>query len=258
MDAIPDRRAILLLVLVCVPLFFVGLGGYDLDGKGEPREANTAREMVRTGEWVLPRLNGELLPEKPLVFPWLVAVSSLVLGDGNEFAVRLPSALLGTGAVLLVFALGRLLLGTAGGLASALVFATTALVVSLARRARVDMTLTFFVCLACWLFLREYLRWRADPAAPPRRGPLAMLWIALALGTLTKGPLGALLPGLAIGPFLLARGHLRFLARLGLPWGMPLYVAVAGSWYAAGILRAGEEFGHRSFLMENFKMFLQP
>src|SRR5262249_4534938 len=158
-------------------------------------------EMVHSGNWMLPVLNGEQLPEKPLMFPWLVALSTMVFGSASEWVVRLPAALCGVATTVVVLALGRRLLGARGGLLAPLVFAATFLTISLARRARVDMTLTFFVTTAIWLFAEDLLDFEARPDAPRPRGRIALFWLALALGTLTKGPLGAILPGLAIGPF---------------------------------------------------------
>ena len=249
------RRSALFVLLLSIPLFLIALGHYDLDSKAEPREGLTAWEMIHSGDWMLPVLNGEQLPEKPLMFPWLVALATLVLGEGGEWAARLPAALSAVGAVLVVLALGRRLLGPRGGFLAACVFASTFLVVSLARRARVDMTLTLFVTLAIWLFVEELTAATERPQEPARKGRLALFWLALALGTLTKGPLGAILPGLAIGSLLVARRQLGYLKRLFPWWGVALYVVVAGSWYAYGLARDGDGFAYRSFFMENFMMF---
>jgi 4-amino-4-deoxy-L-arabinose transferase-like glycosyltransferase len=251
-----NRRSIVLLVVLCVPLFLVGLGHYDLDLKAEPREGVTAWEALHSGDFLLPHLNGELLPEKPLVFPWLVSGSLLVFGEGNNFAVRFPSTIAATAVVLLVFGIGRRLYGRRGGFLAATACATTALVVSLARRSRVDMTLTAFVCAALYFFLREFQRAEADPHSRP--SPLAVtgFWLSLALGTLTKGPLGAILPSIVIASFLVISRRLRFVFRLKPLLGIPLYLTVAGSWYAYGLWSHGPDFAYRSFLMENVLMFL--
>jgi 4-amino-4-deoxy-L-arabinose transferase-like glycosyltransferase len=235
---------VLALLLVTGALFFVGLSSYDLDTKGEPREGFTAWEIIHTGDWALPRLNGEAIPEKPLVFPWLVALSTLALGEGGELAPRLPSALMGVGLVLVVYCLGRRLQGE--GFVPALVCATTALTVSLARRARVDMTLAFFVAFALLQFLRALER--------PRLGTVLVFWISVTVATLTKGPIGVALPSLAIGSYLYLEGRLAFARRL-LP-GLPLFLVGAGWWYANGLRSHGYEFAHHSFLMENILMFV--
>jgi hypothetical protein len=244
-----------LLLLLCLPLFFAGLGGYDLDLKGEPREAITAWEMIHSGDWLLPRLNGEALPEKPLGFPWLVAASTLLFGERSEWAVRLPAALSAAGATLVVWAIGRRLLSARGGLLAGALFAGSVLAVNLGRSARTDMTLTLFVSLSMLLFLRLVGRPGADPP-PPCPAVAALFWLSLAAGTLVKGPLGIVLPAVAGLSSLLAEGRPRALLRLR-PWPFALlFVAGAGWWYAQGMLREGGDFGSWAVLQENWRMFL--
>jgi 4-amino-4-deoxy-L-arabinose transferase-like glycosyltransferase len=249
------RRHALILVLLCVPLFFVGLGCYDLDMRGEPREGITAWETIHS-DFLLPRLNGDRLPEKPLMFPWLASLSMRAFGETSEWALRLPSAVLGVGLVLVVRALGARLLGARLGFVAALAFAGTFLVVNLARRARVDMTLSFFVCVALLQFVAMFQEDEAAPGRPPATWRNVVLWLSLTFATLTKGPLGVILPGLAIGSFLLLRRRLGFAWRLCPWWGAVFFVGVVGGWYAHGLADAGSRFGFRTFLMENVLMFL--
>jgi 4-amino-4-deoxy-L-arabinose transferase-like glycosyltransferase len=246
---------VLLLAALCVPLYFVATGCHDLDMKGEPREAITAWETIHGPDWLLPVLNGERLPEKPILFPWLVALSMRVFGETSEWAVRLPSALMATGLVFVVFGIGRRLLGERAGAVAAFATAGTFLVVSLARRARVDMTLSFFACFALLQFVAEFQRDESDPTSRPSPWRLLAFWLAIALATLTKGPLGAILVGLPVGALLLVRWRLAFVKKLCPWWGVLLCAVVAGSWYAHGLTNRGGEFGFRAFLMENVLMF---
>ncbi len=251
----PARLHAAALLLLCVPLFFAGLGASDLDLKGEPREGITAWEMIHSGDWLLPRLNGEALPEKPLGFPWLVAFSTLLIGERSEWALRLPAALSAVGATLATWAIGRRLLGARGGLLAGALFAGSVLAVSLGRSARTDMTLTLFTTLSMLLLLR--LAGRPGEDAPPGgAGAAALFWLCLAGGTLVKGPLGVVLPGLAGCAILLAQKRPRALLRLR-PWPFALlFVAGAGWWYVQGMLREGGAFGSWAVLQENWRMFL--
>jgi hypothetical protein len=128
--------------------------------------------------------------------------------------------------------------------------------VSLARRARVDMTLSVFVCLALLQFVAMWQEHETDAARRPSAGRIALFWLSLAFATLSKGPLGVILPGLAVGAFLLARRRVAFVWKLCRWWGVLILVVVAGGWYAHGLSTAGGAFGFRSFLMENVMMFL--
>src|SRR5215472_13773254 len=97
-------RAPLLVTGICLVLFFTGLGSVPFYTRGEPREALVAREMSRSGEWLVPsRPEGELT-RKPPLFYWAAASAMVLFPDRPEFAVRLPSALLGTAGVLVTWA----------------------------------------------------------------------------------------------------------------------------------------------------------
>jgi 4-amino-4-deoxy-L-arabinose transferase-like glycosyltransferase len=253
-DRSETRRALLWLGLLCIPMYFVGLASYDLDLKGEPREGLTAWAAIHQ-DFLLPVLNGERLPEKPLFFPWLAAAAMQVFGETSEWAMRVPSALAASGLVFVVHGLGRRLISPRGGLVAASATACTFLVVKLARSARVDMTLTLLVCTALLFFLEEFQRFESDPESRPSTWRVLGFWLCLALGTLTKGPLAVILVVLAVLPFLVVRRRLAFVRRLR-PWlGVVLLLALPGAWYAHGLLARGREFGFRTFLMENVLMF---
>ena len=79
----------------CFVLFFVNLGQWDLWNPDEPRYAQVAREMTEGGNWILPRLNKRIYPDKPPVFFWLIALSYAVSGEVSPFSARFPSALAG-------------------------------------------------------------------------------------------------------------------------------------------------------------------
>src|SRR5687768_4136531 len=103
-----ERRSVWALALLAFSLFLYvwRLGEIPFYTKGEPREAVQVWEEVHSGEWVLPLRNGRELPSKPPLFHWIGGATALVTGTVDEFAVRFPSALLATLAVLLTFWLG--------------------------------------------------------------------------------------------------------------------------------------------------------
>src|SRR5262245_56074820 len=90
------------LLVVCGVSFFVGLGRLSFIGSEEPRYAEVAREMDVTGDYVSPRICGQLLFEKPVLLYWAEAASYHIFGV-NEFAARIPSAFAALLSVLLVF-----------------------------------------------------------------------------------------------------------------------------------------------------------
>ncbi len=72
---------IMLLLAACFFLFFFRMGARDLWTPDEPRYAQVAREMLETGEWLVPHLNGIVYTEKPPLYFWLIALASKPFGD---------------------------------------------------------------------------------------------------------------------------------------------------------------------------------
>ena len=161
-------RAPLLLVAACLVLFFTGLGSVPFYTRGEPREALVAREMIRTGEWLVPaRPDGELT-RKPPLFYWAAATSLTLLPERPELAARLPSALLATAGVLVTWAVVQASFGAAIAFPAALVLATSLEWIRAATVARVDMALVAGLTLLFGAWLRR-------PGARPSRARTAVL-----------------------------------------------------------------------------------
>jgi 4-amino-4-deoxy-L-arabinose transferase len=184
----------------------------------ETRYAEIPREMVATGEWVVPRLNGLRYFEKPVLGYWLTALSIICFGE-NRFAVRLPSALAtGLSAMLLVLVLRRSGYSSSALLGAA-VFLTSLQVYGLGVINLLDAAFSLFVTasLVCFYFAYQARGGRA------RLGWLAAFGAACGLGFLSKGFLAFAIPVATIGPFLLwQKCRKEFFT---VPW-IPLLVAV--------------------------------
>jgi 4-amino-4-deoxy-L-arabinose transferase-like glycosyltransferase len=231
-------RAPILLLLACLLLFFSGLGDVPFYTRGEPREALVAREMLRTGEWLLPsRPDGELT-RKPPVFYWAAAAALSVLPDRPELAVRLPSAVLATGGVLVTWAVVQASVGAAAAMPAALMLATSLEWLRAATVARVDMALVAGMTLLFGAWLLALARARDRP------GPwlLAMGVAGAAVATLAKGPVALVLPALVVTVMTAIQRDRRLPGRLGV---VPVLVgggAIAALWYGAALARYGRAF----------------
>jgi 4-amino-4-deoxy-L-arabinose transferase-like glycosyltransferase len=226
------------LVLFGLLLFGWRLGGHDLWPPDEPRFGLVAREMLERGDPIVLSRNGRLYTDKPPLFFWAIDAGAMLLRGGrvDETAARLPSLLGSVLALLLVARLGTRLYDRSTGVLGAVLFATGLQILQRARWASIDMTLHFFV-LAAILLLWEEAEPDAGAGRPGWRAVAA--WGSMGLATLAKGPVGLVLPLLAIVPALLLLRRSRDLRRLFPVAGMALYLLVVAAWFVPFSMRLG-------------------
>ena len=171
-------------------LIGVGLGLRDPWPADEPRFALIARDMLASGDWLIPRVGGNLYPDKPPLFFWLMA-GSMGLTGSLRLGFLLPSLVAGIGTLLLSYDLLRRARGREVALAGTLMLLITFQFVWQARQAQIDATLCFFTTLSLYGLLRHLL-------LGPARGWYLLGWAAAGFGVITKGvgflPLLSLVP----------------------------------------------------------------
>lgn len=211
---------------------FLGLPDYHT--KGEPRESIVAYSMLESGNWILPENNGGDMAYKPPFFHWMITLFSVVGGAVTEYSSRLPSAL----ALIAIVVVGYLFFARRRGRDEALLMALLTLTNFEVHRAgfacRVDMVLTAFIVLALYAL---YCWWE--------RGLKGVPWLAALLmgcATLTKGPVGMLLPCMVGGLFLLMRGVGFWRAFLKMALAGGLSCLLPALWYVAAYQQGGDEF----------------
>lgn len=214
----------LLIIAATAVVMFSNLGGPRLWDRDEPRNAGCAAEMLTRGDWVVPVFNDELRTHKPVLLYWLMMSAYEVFGV-SEFAARFWSALLSVGTVLMTYHMGRRLFDERAGLWSALALAPALMFSVAGRAATPDAVLIFCSTLAIFL----YVQLAFPNAVTVNRSPqfawwqAALIYAAMGLAILAKGPVGLVLPTAVIGMFLLiarlpettqAPGNHRWLRRL--------------------------------------------
>ena len=248
--AAAPRCALPLLTILSCAALIVNLGGYPLYTKGEPREAVIVLDMFKghsISSFLLPMRAGVEIPSKPLLMHWLIAALSLVTGGVGEWTVRLPSAILAIAGVLCCYLYVRRLFNERAALFSALILATNLQYLQAAGGARVDITLTFFMEVGFF----EFLMLAEGLSARPM-----LLYVALALAVLAKGPVGVLLPAVAAMVFIAAQQRWSLLGRLDLLKGALVIAILAGGWYVAATIIGGRAFFDKQVLSENIFTYL--
>jgi 4-amino-4-deoxy-L-arabinose transferase-like glycosyltransferase len=222
MTRTPLGTRILLLVLL-IAVFGVELGAVGLFEKDEGRYTQSAREMRRSGDFLVPTLRGEPRLNKPPLLYWLIAAGQETLGE-NEFTARLPSAICGVLISLLVFTIARRLAGHQAGFFAALVYATSGYGLGMGRLAHPESLLVLGVTGAVVCF---YLAWREGFE---HRRTVVFMWLFAGLGFMGKGPHAILLPALIAFVFLLLRKDLKATKRLMLVRGLLVAIAPVAIW----------------------------
>jgi 4-amino-4-deoxy-L-arabinose transferase-like glycosyltransferase len=237
------------LVLLAVLTFFTGLGRGAIADSDEAFYAESAREMVESGDWLTPHFNYEQRFQKPVLYYWLTAI--LYLGTGpTEISARFWAALSGVGLVLLTAACGRRWFDEDTGLLAGAIAATSFGHFALARMALPDLPLAFLVTLAISTTFAATLERTREP-----RWVLLVAAAAAALGFLTKGPLALVLPALVIVPVLLIERRSFDLDLVDLLLAATLFAAIAAPWYLAMWTEHGLEYLRGFFIGDNFERF---
>lgn len=219
-------RSWALLVVIAACLFFIGLGRLPLLEPDEGRNAEVAREMVVSHDWITPHYDSLPYLDKPILLFWMIAGSFRCFGI-NEFAARFPSALAALATVLLAGLIGKRMWGDKAGLRVGLILATSPLILGFARFTIFDMALTFFVTAALLCF------WLNGRRGFTSRWLDVIAFAAMGAGTLTKGPVGFVIPLLALVVFHALAGNFRELKKLHWGSGWLVFLAITLPWFIA-------------------------
>ena len=203
----------------------------------ETRYAEISREMLDTGDWIVPKLDGLRYFEKPVLGYWVKAISIKLFGE-NAFAIRLPSALAaGLSALLIFFLVRRFAGGLPNGLLASAAFLTCVEVFVVGILCVLDSLLSLFVTVAIISFYFAYM------AENSRKKMiyLALFGIGCGLAFLTKGFIAFAVPFVTIVPFVLwdrqSKGLWKLswipiltFALVALPWCIMIYLRENDFW----------------------------
>lgn len=243
MKNFPRTKEPWLLCLLGLCLFFTGNQAIFITDPVESNYALTALEMLQSGDYLSPQIYGNYWYDKPVFFYWQLAAAFKLFG-ATEFAARFWPALMGIIGLLLTYFFGQKLYGRKIGFGAALILGTSFEYWLIAKLIVTDMSLFVFFNGVLIFF---YLAYRSD-----RKAYYYFAYVAAGLATLTKGPIGFLLPGLIICLFLLWRRNFAEIKRMKLLSGGLLFVFISGSWYYLMYTVHGSDFVMTFFGVHNF------
>jgi 4-amino-4-deoxy-L-arabinose transferase-like glycosyltransferase len=219
---------------VCVAVMFLGFGNnralWDPD---EGRYAEMAREILVLHDWVTPHLNNLLYFEKPMMHMWLEAISFTVFGI-SERAARLVSLFCALGVAFLVGLTACRLWGLKAGLIASLCLMTSTEYFVLSSSIDINMTLTLFITAALVFF------WLGHTEGKTRY--FILFWASMACATLTKGPVGFILPMGVVGIYILVTTQFALIRLMRPIAGTLLYLIITLPWFALVNLRNPDFF----------------
>lgn len=214
---------VLLLAVTAGVTLFYELGDYRTLTEHEAFAAVPAREMLRSGDWIVPRFGDLPRLKKPPLNYWLLAATGWISGEFSEWTMRLPSALASVLLAALVGYWARCWYGSAAGVAAALVQLTSVWSITYGRKAEADMLLCLLTTAALWLVARELTDQRRS------RGWTAV-WCLLSGAWLAKFHYGPAMVLAAVVPYAVIQRRFRDLRGWISPVGLAVFAAAALVW----------------------------
>ena len=246
------NKTLIINILIAIAgalLFIPGIGGARLFDWDEINFAESAREMLVTGDWFNVQINFESFWEKPPLFIWMQALSMKIFGVG-EFAARFPNAVIGIITLLLLFNIGRKAENTRFGLMWTMMYAISLLPFFYFKSGIIDPWYNLFIFLSIYFFALY-----TDPSqADKRMGNAALSALFMGLAINTKGPVAFLVFGLSFLVWLIVRKF-----KLAFRWkDVAVYVVVlalaGGAWFIALALTGHQEVIN-DFIVYQIRLF---
>lgn len=218
----------------------------------EGRYVGVAWEMMSSGNWLVPTLDGMPFFHKPPLFYWITAGAMEVFGPGVA-AARAAAWLASVTIVSGLFAFVRRWVGREQAWASVVILATAPLFYGAAQYANMDLLVA--ACISATILLVAHAALARDEGLPHRQA-LAIAFVTAALGVLAKGLIGVILPPLVLVVWGLATRRLgKVFALLAWAPGWLVFAAVAAPWFIA-VQQRFADFEHYFFVVQHFQRFV--
>ena len=257
MKNISNKQLWWLLIAVAV-IWFTNLEYRKLIKPDEGRYAEIPREMVASGDWVTPRLNGLKYFEKPPLQYWATAAAYELFGE-HQWTSRLWAALTGfagscwcgSPACACLAARRRLCRHLLGG---------SVLYALMAHINTLDMGVTFFITLGIVALLMAQQAYAqhsgsaAQQVIKASRNWMMLAWAALGLAVLSKGLMGLVLPGAALFIYMVVQRDFSVLKRMHWLPGLAVFLLVTAPWFYL-VMKANPEFFQKFIIYEHYTRF---
>jgi len=242
---------ILFLVILAYLFLMFGNQIVSLTNPDEVFYTQTAKEMVQQKTWMTPYLFGVPQFEKPIFLYWLLRIGFIIFGV-NSFSARFFPALFGILGIIAIYLLAAIgFKNQKKAFLASLIMMSSGLYIGLSRSVFTDLIFTVFILFCMVSFFWAY-------SDPKRKWPgVALAFFFAGCAILSKGPLGFLIPGLAIFLFLAVKRELKFLLSRHFFWGFLLMLAVCLPWYILMTQKYGNTFTYEFFYNDHIRRLLE-
>ena len=187
------QKSLLLILVLAIAVCYANIGGLDVYALDEAKNAEAAREMFESGDYVVPYYNYQLRTDKPPLHYYFMAAGYSIFGV-NAFGARFFSSLMGVFTIIITFLFARKHFGEKAGLNAALVLISS---IHLALQFHMSVPDPYLIFFMTWAFYSFYEAYTTN-----NKWQLLSFYFAIGCGILTKGPVAVGLPGLAALIFL--------------------------------------------------------
>lgn len=245
------RYSVYLLLLLSI-LFYIGIGQVHLFDWDEINFAESAREMMESGDYLRVQINFQPFWEKPPFFFWLQVVSMKLFGI-NEFAARFPNALLGFIYMVTLYFIGKKHFNGKFGLLWALLFTASLLPQVYFKSGIIDPLFNFFIFLSIY-FMAVALK-KKDEKSLLLYALLSGLFSGLSV--FTKGPVGFLLLGMTLFIYLVFDRFKSFPSIRKILFFLVGFLFVVGCWISLEVAQNGWSI-IKQFIAYQTELFNRP
>jgi 4-amino-4-deoxy-L-arabinose transferase-like glycosyltransferase len=244
-----SNKKIWWLVIAVALIWFANLEYRKLIKPDEGRYAEIPREMVVSGDWTTPRLNGLKYFEKPPLQYWTTATAYEVFGE-HQWTSRLWTGLTGFAGILLVWFAGLRLFGREAAGYAAVLLGSSMLYALMGHINTLDMGVTFFITLG----IVGLLLGQSGADKKIQRNWMLLAWAALGLAVLSKGLMGLVLPGAALFLYAVVQRDFSVFKRMHWLSGLAVFLLITAPWFYL-VMKANPEFFQKFFIYEHYTRF---
>lgn len=242
-------RGLLCFALLLICFFSYEMGNRPFASPDEGRYVEIPREMIASGDYITPKLDGLNYFEKPPLLYWMQVGIAKLCGI-NEYSMRAVIVIFAILGCLSVFLIGRKRFSNTVGIAAGSILAINLLYYAHSRIIILDLATAILMCGTLWCFYTAFVQktFKTD------KKPIMFMYVFAALTCLAKGLIGIVLPGLVIFLWIIFTNNWRCISKMISFPGIMAFVLIAVPWHVIMAIRH-DDFLYKYFVVEHWQRY---